>query len=376
MMKIDAVDAAEICVRCGSCLKACHMFLTSGKTQHAAALKIRKLRKLRLDVNLEHDYHDYYDYAFECSGCRRCAIFCPFSIDTASYVSKARGQLTSTGKCPESLHELAETQVMKGERWQSHIKTFRLGIEMLEKQYNVRIPVEEKADILYVALQGAHTIAPAAKIFNAVDENWTLSIFEASNFAFFLGDMERARQIAGRVRDEAERVEAREIVITECGHAYRVFKLLFPKWFGKDFRIRNVVEVVADYLKRSEIELKSTIKTPLTYHDPCQAARNGGLIEEPRFVLSQTAEDFREMIPNKEFNFCCGGGGGLVAVPELSEVRLRAGEVKVRQIRETGAKLVSTICENCKTQLKDLREYYRMSYEIAGVIDLVAQCMG
>ena len=368
------VDSADICVRCGSCLKACHMFLTSSKVQHAAAMKIRKLRNMER-ADLESEYQNYYDYAFECTGCRRCTIFCPFSVDTASYVSRARGLLTSIGKRPESLNELAETQIMKGERWQNHIKTFRIMVEMLEKQHSVRIPVEENAEILYVPLQGAHTIVPAAKIFNAVNESWTLSIFEASNFAFFLGDMERAKLTAARIRDEAERVGAEQIVITECGHAYRVFRLLFPKWFGKEFRIRSVVEVVAGYLKGGDIELKSTIKEPLTYHDPCQAARNGGLIEEPRYILRHIAEDYREMNPSREFNFCCGGGGGLVAVPELKEVRLKAGEVKVRQIRETGAELVSTICENCKTQLKDLKEHYGADYEIVGVIDLVARCM-
>ena len=367
-MIVEMVDSAAVCVRCGSCLKACHMFLSTGRPEHAAAVKIRKLRGSRLDQN-------YYTCAFECTGCRRCTVFCPFSVDTASYVSRARGLLTSTGKRPESLNELAETQIMKGKSWQIHIKTFRIGIEMLEKQYKTKIPVEENAEILYVPLQGAHTIVPAAKIFNAVNESWTLSIFEASNFAFFLGDMERARMTAARIRDEAERVGASEIVITECGHAYRVFKLFFPRWFGREFRVRSIIEVIKEYLKHGEIHLKSTIKEPLTYHDPCQAARNGGLIEEPRFILKHVAEDFREMTPSKELNFCCGGGGGLVAVPELKEIRLRAGEVKVKQIKETGTKLVSTACENCKTQLKDLKDYYGADYKIVGVIDLVAECM-
>lgn len=368
------VDSADVCVRCGSCLKACHMFLTDSEAHHAASLKARELRKIE-NADLEGEYQKYYTYAFECTGCRRCTIHCPFSVETASYVSRARGILTSAGKRPSSLHDLAETQIAKGKRWEKHLQMFRLSIEMLEKQHNVKIPVQESADILYVPLQGAHTIVPAAKIFNSVGESWTLSIFEASVFAFFLGDMERARQTVERIKNEAERVGAREIVITECGHAYRVYKFLFPRWFGRDFKIRSVVEVVAEYIKKGDISPKSAIKEPLTYHDPCQAARNGGLIEEPRFILHQISDDFREMKPSRELNFCCGGGGGLVAVPELAEVRLKSGKIKTEQIKSTGATLVSTICENCKTQLKDLKKHYGMNYRVVGVIDLVAECI-
>ncbi len=368
------VDFADVCVRCGSCLKACHIFLITGRQHHAAAIKVRTLRKIFKD-RYKGDIDRFYDYAFECTGCRRCTIFCPFSVETASYVSRARGLLTSTGKCPSTLNELAETQVMKGENWEKHFKMFSLSIDMLENQHNVRIPVQEEADILYVPLQGAHTIIPAAKIFNAAGASWTLSIFEASVFAFFLGDIERVKRTVERIKEEAERVNASEIVITECGHAYRVYRFLFPRWFGKDLRVKSIVEVALEYLKNGEIDVKSFLKEPVTYHDPCQAARNGGLIDEPRYILKEISEDFREMNPSREFNFCCGGGGGLVAVPELKELRLRAGEVKVRQIKETDAQLVSTICENCKTQLKDLKERYGMDYRVVGVIDLLADCI-
>ncbi len=368
------VDFADVCVRCGSCLRACHIFLATGRRHHAAAVKIRTLRKI-LKADVGNDADRFYDYAFECTGCRRCTVLCPFSVETASYVSRARGLLTSSGRYPSTLNELAETQIMKGENWERHLRMFRLSIEMLENQHSVRIPVQKEAEILYVPLQGAHTIVPAARIFNAVKESWTLSIFEASVFAFFLGDMERVKKTVERIKEEAERVNAREIVITECGHAYRVYRFLFPRWFGRDLKVRSIVEVVTEYLKNGEVEVKSTLKEPITYHDPCQAGRNGGLIDEPRFVLREIAEDFREMNPGRELNFCCGGGGGLVAVPELKELRLKAGKVKLRQIRETEAKIVSTICENCKTQLKDLKEHYGINYRVAGVTDLLAECI-
>ena len=51
----------------------------------------------------------------------------------------------------------------------------------------------------------------------------------------------------------------------------------------------------------------------MTYHDPCNLARSGGLIEEPREILRAAVNDFREMPDNtiRQNTFCCGGGGGL-----------------------------------------------------------------
>jgi hypothetical protein len=63
---------------------------------------------------------------------------------------------------------------------QSHIK----GIL---NDTDATIPVDkEGANMLYVALAGTHTILPAAIIFNKAKKNWTLSMFEASNYGYFL----------------------------------------------------------------------------------------------------------------------------------------------------------------------------------------------
>ena len=66
---------------------------------------------------------------------------------------------------------------------------------------------------------------------------------------------------------------------------------------------------------------------------------------------------------------------GLIAEPEMKELRMKAGRPKVEQIRQTGAQLVVTACENCKTQLGDLNEHYELGVEIKGVTDLVADAL-
>ena len=60
----------------------------------------------------------------------------------------------------------------------------------------------------------------------------------------------------------------------------------------------------------------------MTYHDSCNLARNGGLIEEPRYVLNRITTDFREMTLNRAEAICYGGGGGLVALAEYADRRI------------------------------------------------------
>ena len=169
------------------------------------------------------------------------------------------------------------------------------------------------------------------------------------------------------------------IVYPECGHATRTLLSYFDGWFGEEvagLKRVSIVKLVADYLEQGRIRVRpGAFTTPLTYHDPCNIGRNAGMFEEPRLLLRAVATEFRELTPNRELNWCCGGGGGLIAAPEMKEVRMRAGKPKVEQIRRTGAQWVVTACENCKTQLADLNEHYGLGVEIKGVVDLVADAL-
>jgi hypothetical protein len=292
----------------------------------------------------------------------------------------------AAGRGSQILTEVADASISKGE----NIGMFKdIIIDMLkdtEKELQEKvndpdatIPIEkEGAEILYVALAGTHSILPMAVIFNEAKADWTLSLFEASNYGYFLGDVKKATAVARRIVDEAKRLKVKEVVITECGHAYRVIQYLYEVWAKEKhpFRVRSILEVIADYVKEGKIKLnRGQIKETMTYHDPCQVGRNAGFYEEPRFIVKQVAADFREMMPNREKNWCCGGGGGLVAEPELDEFRIKTGELKVEQIRNTEAKIVVSPCENCRLQLDTLNEKYDMGVKITSMMDLVVDNM-
>ena len=395
--------ALEACARCGICAEACHYYRAESKVEHIPAYRAEQLRSV---YRYEHDLlsrlfpiwtrarkldepmlANLAEIAFsQCTLCRRCTVNCPLGVDTPLMMRAIRAMATASGTAPEILVMLADAAIEKGKDPSFYKDMFLEQIKEMEEQLrdvtgdpNATIPVgKQGAKILYVPLAGAHTILPPAVIFNAAKEDWTLSIFEASNYGVFLADVNRARQVAKRIVDEANRLDVKEIVIAECGHAYASYRWDVPNWFAGqfDFKVRSLIEVVADYIAEGKIKVDPTaVPEAVTYHDSCNLARNGGLIQEPRFVLKNVVSDFHEMTPNKAEAICCGGGGGLVALAEYTERRLTAGKPKADQIKNTGAHLVVAACENCRLQIGDLNEQYKLNIRTTALTDLVVRAM-
>ncbi len=317
--------------------------------------------------------------------CERCVINCPMAVETPQIMAAVRGTLTALGKAPEILDQLADAALAREEAADVLLDIYREQIGELEKEVQeklgdpeARIPVDEEADMLYVPLSGAHTIVPPAMFFNRAGASWTLSMFEVSNYGVFLGDIPRAKRITQRILKEAERLKAKEIIVGECGHAYAALKWEAPKWFGGPlgFKVRSILEVMDEYVQDGRLKLDpARTPEPVTYHDPCNLGRKGGIFEEPRRIIRAACSDFREMEPNRAESFCCGGGGGLVANLDWAEFRIRTGKVKADQIRETGAKLVVTACDNCLHQMQELCQHYGLGVRVSNVGQLVANAL-
>ncbi len=384
MLPQDVAIALETCVRCGLCTESCHYYLNNPKPEFIPAHRAEVFRRmLRKNDYSAKSLGAMSDIAFsDCTLCRRCVMTCPLGVDTGLLMRQARSLAVAAGTAPEILVQLADTAISRGENIELYRELFIENIKALEDEIRQRtgdpkatIPVEKKgADILFVALSGAHSIIPPAILFNYAKANWTLSLFEASNYGILIGDTDRAKKITQRIVDEAKRLGVKEVVVGECGHAYNTLRWEAPKWFGSEFpfRVRHIIEVMAEWISEGRLPLdKSANKEPVTYHDACNLTRNGGLLEEPRIVLRAVVEDFREMTPNREDNYCCGGGGGIIAVPEWDSKRMGAGKQKAEQIKATGAKIAVVACDNCRIQMNDLNEYYKLGVTVAGITELV-----
>ena len=388
----------DSCARCGVCVEACHVYASMPQTRYTAVGRAEVIRKVfkryfKLEgkvapwlgevISLDDVALDQVsDAAWSCTGCRRCMTFCPFGIDTQMIMAIAKLLLIGADREPKLLAMLTDMSLAKAQEADATRPAFQEAIRNLEPEIRQLWPSDpatpaatvaaEGADVLYVALAGKHSIVPAAAIMNAAGERWTLSQFEAVNFGAFLGDPKKAPLIAARIVEEATRLKVSEVAIVECGTAFRYMKYMTGP---HPFRVVAFVELIARYLREGRIRLdRSRFQGRLTYHDPCQIARNGGVIEEPRLVIRNLTDQFVELQPNREDNWCCGGGGGLVALGE-SEFRMKSSRVKAEQIRATGATVISTACENCHSQLSDLNEHYGLGMRVEFISKLVADAL-
>ena len=399
----ETVAALEGCVRCGLCADTCHYYLAQPQLQNMPVYRGEALRKLYRETtgrtnrlfrkpaktasDQQRSLDALTDMAFgACTLCRRCTVNCPVGVDTSSLMRTARSIVTATGKAPEILVQLADSAINRGENIELYRDLLLEQLKDLESETRKKIndptfsiPAGKKgADMLFVGLSGEHSIVPPAILFHYAGANWTLSLFEASNYGSFIADTDKSKKIAQRIIDEAKELGVKEVVIGECGHAYTVLRWEAPKWFNQamPFRVRSLIEVLAEWVQDGRLILNPDANLePVTYHDSCNLGRNGGLIEEPRLVLRAAVKDFRELYPNREESYCCGGGSGMVAVSEWEERRMQAGLPKVKQIKATGAKIVVASCDNCRIQLGELNERYNLGVKVTGLADLVVNAV-
>jgi Fe-S oxidoreductase len=82
------------------------------------------------------------------------------------------------------------------------------------------------------------------------------------------------------------------------------------------------------------------------------------------------------MAPNRDYNHCCGGGGGIMPMgPRYKPIRMRSGRVKAEQIKATGAKIVIAPCHNCFDQINNLSDNYELGIKVKSLKDILSEIM-
>jgi Fe-S oxidoreductase len=328
-----------------------------------------------------------------CTMCGRCVINCPMGVDTRQIVRTARAMLTAIDMTPEGLKATVNVHLEEGNNMGVTEEDYVETVEWMEEELQAelddpscKIPFNKKnARVVYTfnpreVKYFPYLIQAAAKIFNAAGEDWTLSTesWDATNYGLFSGDDAAARQIAANLEHAVNHLGAETLVMAECGHGYRSQRWEAENWIGHryPFKVMSFVELQAQYIKEGRFKLDKT-RNPkrVTYHDPCNQARNGGIIDEPRYILRNTVMDFVEMEPHGAENYCCGGGGGMLSMTEFASERKAAGKAKADQVLATGAEILATSCHNCLDQLDEVKRHYKLKVKVQNLSELVANAI-
>ena len=397
------------CVHCGLCETSCLFYKTFQESKYIPGKKVdmvssiyrryctllgRTVPKLTHARELDEEtITEMVDSLFgACTMCGRCVKHCSIGVDIPFVVRTGRRMLAAMGMVPQTLQATVDAAIQTGNNMGIPTEDFVDTIEWMQEDLqdelgeDATIPLnEEGKEILYTLNPREPkffplSIAAAAKIFYAAGASWTLSteMYDVTNYGYFSGNDEEATAIAKKMFDEVHKLKCNTLVLGECGHGSRALRWEAPNYLKThpDFKMVTLIEQLEEYIKSGRIKVDKSLNTKkYTIHDPCNIVRNGGLYNSLRYVTRQVVSDFVEMAPYGSDNFCCGGGGGMLAMSEYNERRLKVGKIKADQIAATGAQVVITPCHNCVDQLMQINHEYKLNVEIKSLAEVVADAL-
>ncbi len=401
---------SRLTAKCSRCSAACPIYLTTNNIKDVpcwrSELVLRVYRRyftisgmirtrLWNGFTLTDDYIDQLaEELYHCTACRRCKFFCPMGIDHGMITHIGRWALAEIGIVPKAL-VVATREQLEGRTHNTSaipLPALQDTCEFLEgeimEKYGqpVKFPIDNAgAEMVFFPAVSDYLLEPDtlmgnAAVMHATGGSWTIGskYYDGINYGLFYSDRMMDRIVRMEVA-EVTRLKSKIVLIGECGHASRSAKVGIPNFFGHDAPpVINIMEYTLKMLEKGKLNLRAnTIKDRVTYHDPCNIARSGWIVNQPREILRAICSDFVDMTPNGPFNYCCGGGSGTVSIDEIRKWRTGpAGKVKARQIKETGARYVVAPCANCKKQLREVLEDNGLEdVEVVGLHDLVIKAI-
>ena len=423
----------DTCVRCGACAEKCPFFIGSGDPQNMPVLRAELIRSiyrkyftvagrglgelagaraLTPDVIKE-----WFKYFFQCTECRRCAVFCPHGIDTAEFTMLGRDLLLRLGLSANWVMEPVANCYRTGNHLGIQPQGIKDSLEFLADELaevtgvRVAVPINRKgAEILFVtpsgdlmADPGTYTAMGYLALFHELGLDYTFSTYasEGGNFGLFASP-ELMKRLNAKLYAEAERLGVKWILGGECGHMWRVIHQFMDTMNGPaDFlevptspitgtrfdhargtKMIHIAEFTADLIAHGKLRLDPARNAAVkaSFHDSCNTARAMGLLEEPRAVLRAACPTFHEMAADsiRERTLCCGGGAGLGADENMG-VRLRAGMGRgkaVAQVRDAhGVNTLVTICAIDRATLTTVCDYWAPPVRVAGLHELVGNAL-
>jgi Fe-S oxidoreductase len=391
----------DTCIHCGLCSEACHYYLSHdndprwspvGKVKQTLWEMLKKKGKVSPDFIKKASEIA----STECNVCKRCAMYCPFGIDIAYLMLTVRRICHLLGVTPLYIQDTAHSHAatlnqmwVKDDEW---IDTLQWQEEEAQAEIpTLRIPLEkEGADIMYSVIGPepkfqAQLIYQAAAIMDVAGVNWTMPAtpgWDNSDMAMYTGDNE----IMGRVKREhfetAARLKVKRIVMGECGHAFRSVYDVGNRWLGwrmPPIPIVHAIDFYYELIKDEKIKISRKYEPPVTLHDPCNVIRGGGLHEKSRYVINAICDRLVEMHPNREHNYCCCAGGGVINCgPPYKLKRMESNRIKAEQLfaaKARGAKVLIAPCHNCHSGLEDIIHHYQLGMEIKFISDILYEVM-
>jgi len=188
------------------------------------------------------------------------------------------------------------------------------------------------------------------------------------------GQVKQAEQTMRHNTEVVRALGARRVVMT-CPSCYHAWHHVYPHIVGElGFEVVTAVQMLAEMLDQGRLQMKAGREMVVTYHDPCDLGRKGGIYDEPRQVLAAIpGVTFVEMDSRRETSLCCGGGGNL----ETFDADLGA-EVAAKRVAEAvavNAQVLASACPQCERTLTKSTRATKTRIRVMDVAQLVEQAL-
>jgi len=387
------------CVHCGICAEACLFYTETGDPAYTPINKLEPMRRLweqeytlfgRLKKAIglsqpvtDSELGEWSERVYDtCSLCGRCSMVCPVGNDISYMIRRIREGLAAAGHAPEGLVAASTRSVEIGSPMGLRLPALQAQARHIKESTGLDIPFDQEGAEYLVLLSSMEVInfpeylQAIARIFKQAGKRWTLSseAFEATNSGIQIGVSDIARELATRVVVAAEKLKVKTVISPECGHAYTAIRWEGPNLMGRrfPFKVQHILEVLDELRAAGLFKTEGMEDTRLTFHDPCQLVRKGGVIDQPRNLLNMVASDFVEMDDHGTMNWCCGAGGGVSAIEEAAGIKMKAFDRKKAQLEGLNVDTLVTACANCRIQLEEGLEENEMEIPVVGLTELLA----
>lgn len=108
----------------------------------------------------------------------------------------------------------------------------------------------------------------------------------------------------------------------------------------------------------------------VTYHDPCHLKKSLGVADQPRKIIQAAGKRLVEMEGSDK---CCGMGGSFNVYHY--EVSVAIGNLKQKNIADTGCTTVATGCPACMMQISDMLAKEKRNIKVRHPMELYAQAL-
>ena len=308
---------------------------------------------------------------WSCTTCRACVEECPMMIEHVDAIVDMRRHLTlEKGATPNKGAEVLENLIAT-----DNPGGFNPGGRMnWAADLNLSLLSDKQStDVLFWVGDGAfdmrnqRTLRAFVKVLKAAKVDFAVLGLEerdSGDVARRLGDEATFQLLAKRNIQTLAKYRFKRIVTCDP-HSFHVLKNEYGAFDG-NYLVQHHSTYLAELIGAGALNLGQHKGNSVTYHDPCYLGRYNGEYEAPREVLRALGIEIKEMQRSGFRSRCCGGGGGapITDIPG----KQRIPDMRMQDIRETGAELVAVGCPQCTAMLEGVVEPRPMIKDIAELV--------